>query len=71
MMNGQSASFSFFDRCTGDITFGHALQLIFEIMLQMIQERYELSGAQLDQFLADFIGYLPISYQHTLLLKVS
>ena len=52
-----------------DITFGHALQLIIDIMLQMIQERFGLSDAQLDEFVASFIGRLPISYQHALKLK--
>ena len=54
-----------------DITFGHALQLIVDIMLQMIQERFGLSDDQLDQFLADFVGRLPVSYQHALQLKAS
>ena len=52
-----------------DITFGHALQLIVDIMLQMIQERFGLSDDQLDQFVADFIGRLPVSYQRALQLK--
>ena len=47
-----------------DITFGQALQLIVDIMLQMIQERFGLSDDQLDQFVSDFVGRLPISYQH-------
>ena len=54
-----------------DITFGHALQLIVDIMLQMIQERFGLSDDQLDAFVADFIGRLPISYQHALRLKTA
>ena len=54
-----------------DITFGHALQLIIDIMLQMIQERFGLSDAQLDEFVASFIGRLPISYQHALRLKTA
>ena len=54
-----------------DITFGHALQLIVDIMLQMIQERFGLSDDQLDQFLADFVDRLPVSYQHALQLKAS
>ncbi len=54
-----------------DITFGHALQLIVDIMLQMIQERFGLSVDQLDHFLADFVGRLPVSYQHALRLKAS
>jgi len=54
-----------------DITFGQALQLIVDIMLQMIQERFGLSDDQLDQFVSDFVGRLPISYQHALQLKVS
>ena len=54
-----------------DITFGHALQLIVDIMLQMIQERFGLSDDQLDEFVSDFIGRLPISYQHALRLKAA
>jgi len=54
-----------------DITFGHALQLIVDIMLQMIQERFGLSDDQLDLFVADFVGRLPVSYQHALQLKAS
>ena len=49
-----------------DITFGHALQLIVDIMLQMLQERFGLSEDQLDQFVADFVGRLPVSYQRAL-----
>ena len=52
-----------------DISFGHALQLIVDIMLQMIQERFGLSDAQLDKFVTSFIERLPISYQHALRLK--
>ena len=52
-----------------DISFGHALQLIVDIMLQMIQERFGLSDAQLDEFVTSFIERLPISYQHALRLK--
>ena len=52
-----------------DITFGHALQLIVDIMLQMIQERFGLSDEQLNQFVADFVGRLPVSYQRALQLK--
>jgi hypothetical protein len=52
-----------------DITFGHALQLIVDIMLQMIQERFGLSDAQLDEFVTSFFERLPISYQHALRLK--
>ena len=54
-----------------DITFGHALQLIVDIMLQMIQEHFGLSDAQLDEFVTGFIGRLPISYQHALRLKAA
>ena len=54
-----------------DITFGHALRLIVDIMSQMIQERFGLSDDQLDQFVADFVGRLPASYQHALQLKAS
>ena len=54
-----------------DITFGHALQLIVDIMLQMLQERFGLSEDQLDQFVADFVGRLPVSYQRALQLKAS
>jgi len=54
-----------------DITFGHALQLIVDIMLQMIQERFGLSADQLDQFVADFVERLPVSYQHALQFKAS
>ncbi len=52
-----------------DITFGHALQLIVDIMLQMIQERFGLSDDQLEEFMNEFIDHLPISYQHALRLK--
>ena len=54
-----------------DITFGHALRLIVDIMSQMIQERFGLSDDQLDQFVADFVGHLPVSYQHALQLNAS
>ena len=54
-----------------DITFGHALQLIVDIMSQMVQERFELSDDQLDEFVNEFIGRLPVSYQHALRLKAS
>ena len=47
------------------------IQLIVDIMLQMIQERFGLSDDQLDEFVADFIGRLPISYQHALRLKTA
>ena len=47
------------------------IQLIVDIMLQMIQERFGLSDDQLDAFVADFIGRLPISYQHALRLKTA
>ena len=47
-----------------DITFGQALQLIVDIMLQMIQERFSLSDTQLDEFVSVFIKRLPISYRH-------
>ncbi|MBQ6564012.1 MAG: hypothetical protein IJL88_08870 [Clostridia bacterium] len=51
------------------ITFGHALQLIIDIMLQVIQEYFGQSGDQLDKFVSEFIARLPISYQHALHLK--
>ena len=54
-----------------DITFGHALQLIVDIMLQMIQERFGLSDDQLEEFVNEFVGRLPISYQHALRLKAA
>ena len=54
-----------------DITFSHALQLIVDIMLQMIQERFGLSDDQVNQFVADFVGRLPVSYQRALQLKAS
>ena len=54
-----------------DITFGHALQLIVDIMLQMIQEKFGLSDDQLDEFVSSFIQRLPISYQHALQLRAS
>ncbi len=38
-------------------------------MLQMILERFGLSDDQLDQFVADFVGRLPVSYQRALRLK--
>ena len=49
-----------------DITFGQALQLIVEIMLQMLRERFDLSDTQLDEFVSAFIERLPISYRHAL-----
>ena len=54
-----------------DITFGHVLQLIVDIMLQMIQERFGLSDDQLEEFVNEFVGRLPISYQHALRLKAA
>ncbi len=54
-----------------DITFGQALQLIVDIMLQMIQERFSLSDTQLDEFVSVFIKRLPISYRHALQLKAA
>ena len=51
-----------------DITFGEALQLIVEIMLQ---ERFGLSDTQLDEFVSVFIERLPISYRHALQLKAA
>ena len=38
-----------------DITFGHALQLIVDIMLQMLQEHFGLSDDQLDEFMNEFM----------------
>ena len=52
-----------------DITFGHALQLIVDIMLQMVQERCGLSDDQLTEFMNEFIDRLPNSFQHALRLK--
>jgi hypothetical protein len=52
-----------------DITFGHALQLIVVIMLQMVQERFGLSDDQLTEFMNEFIDRLPNSFQHALRLK--
>lgn len=49
-----------------DITFGHALQLIVDLMLQMIQEHFSLSDDQLTEFMKDFYHRLPLSYQHAL-----
>jgi hypothetical protein len=54
-----------------DITFAYALQLIVDIMLQMVQERFGLSDDQLDDFMNEFINRLPISYQHALRLKAA
>lgn len=54
-----------------DITFGHALQLIVDILLQMVQERFGLSDEQLEEFMNEFVGRLPISYQHALRLKAA
>ena len=54
-----------------DITFGHALQLIVDIMMQMIQEHFGLSDEQLDKFMNEFIDRLPTSYQHALRLKAA
>ena len=50
-----------------DITFGHALQLIVDIMLQIIQERFGLSDEQLlnrirSLVLIEFQGPKAISY---------
>ena len=56
-------------RCRYRAAFGHALQLIVDIMLQMVQQRHGLSDDQLDQFVVDFVGRLPVSYQHALQLK--
>ena len=52
-----------------DIAFGHALQLIVDIMLQMIQEHFGISEDQLNEFMNEFIDRLPTSYQHALRLK--
>ena len=52
-----------------DITFGHALQLIVDIMLQMIQEHFGISEDQLNEFMNEFIDRLLTSYQHALRLK--
>ena len=52
-----------------DITFGYALQLIVDIMLQMVQERFGLSDDQLTEFMNEFIDRLPNSFQHALRLK--
>ena len=49
-----------------DITFGHALQLIVDIMLQTIQKHFGLSDDQLNDFMLKFIDRLPISYRHAL-----
>lgn len=54
-----------------DITFNHALQLIIDIMLQTIKERFGLSDDQLNQYAIDFISRLPDCYQHALQQKVS
>ena len=54
-----------------DITFGHALQLVVDVMLQMVQERFGLSDNQLNDFMNQFIDRLPVSYQHALRLKSS
>ncbi len=54
-----------------DITFGHALQLILDMMLQMIQERFGLADDQLDEIVSEFIARLPFSYQHALHLKAA
>ena len=51
-----------------DITFGHALQLIVDVLLQMVQERFGLSEDQLNEFMMEFINRLPLSYQHALQL---
>jgi len=52
-----------------DIAFGHALQLIVDIMLQMIQEHFGISEDQLNEFMNEFIDRLLTSYQHALRLK--
>ena len=71
-MTGQSVNFFLLmiDELA-DITFGHALQLIVDIMLQMVQERFGLSDEQLEEFVNEFVGRLPISYQHALRLKAA
>ena len=51
-----------------DITFSHALHLIVDTMLQMVQERFGLSDEQLHDFMTQFISRLPVSYQHALKL---
>ena len=49
-----------------DITFGYALQLIVDIMLQMIQEHFGISEEQLNEFVLKFLDRLPASYRHAL-----
>ena len=54
-----------------DITFGHALQLIVDIMLQTIQKHFGLSDDQLNDFMLKFIDRLPISYRHALSISAA
>ena len=54
-----------------DITFGHVLQLIVDIMLQMIQAHFGLSDDQLEELVSEFIARLPFSYQYALHLKAA
>ena len=42
-----------------------------EDQLLIIAERFGLSDDQLDEFVNEFIGRLPISYQHALRLKAA
>lgn len=54
-----------------DITFGHALQLIVDIMLQTIQKHFGLSDDQLNDFMLKFFDRLPISYRHALSISAA
>ena len=49
-----------------DMTFAHAMQLIFNAMLQTIRQHFALSDDQLLAFTQDFFNRLPASYRHFL-----
>ena len=51
-----------------DIAFADALQIIVDIMLQTVQDRFGLTDDQLADFVRDFYDRLPVSYQRVLRL---
>lgn len=51
-----------------DIAFAETLQIIVDILLRTMQDRFGLTDDQLIDFVRDFYDRLPISYQHTLRL---
>ena len=46
-----------------DTTFAHAMQLIVDVMLQTVRERFALSENQLLDFARQFYDRLPAGYQ--------